>query len=57
LLIDLVLAPACGLLFVLGESVLGVIVACVILIISAVGWPVIRYRHARLPRPLPFMKL
>jgi hypothetical protein len=34
-------------LFLLGDTVAGVILAGVILINCAIVWPVIRYRHAR----------
>jgi membrane protein YdbS with pleckstrin-like domain len=47
LLIDLILPMACVVLFFLGDAVAGVIVVCVILINSAIVWPIIRYRHAR----------
>ena len=44
LLIDLILPMACVVLFFLGDSAAGVIVVCVLLINSAVIWPIIRYR-------------
>jgi membrane protein YdbS with pleckstrin-like domain len=49
LLIDLILPMACVVLFSLGDSAAGVIVVCVILINSAVIWPIIRYRHRDQP--------
>jgi hypothetical protein len=46
-LIGLILPLASMVLFLLGDTLAGVILACVILINSAIVWPVISYRHAR----------